>query len=182
MMKSAFIEVTDAAFMVLAAEMEFKKLKKYEIFIKAGEIPVELAFCIKGLFRYYYIDYNGNEYTKHFCPEGNIIISYSAMIKRKASKFNIEALEDSEIAVLSYDTFLKCEKNYPDLKELEFNLMQKIYCMKEYRESELLTKESKERYEDFITDYPYLPKRIKQHQIASYIGVSPVTLSRLKKE
>lgn len=177
---SIFPKLTIEMAQLLLPFIQIKQIKKHTFFIAKGDIPSEFAFCFSGLFRYYYIDYQGVEYTKHFAKDGNLIISYSAMIRQEESKFYIEALENSVVGTINYKKYQECRTQSPLLKNFEFEMMLEIYCLKEYRESQLLTKSPKERYLDFIREDNTLIGRVKQHQIASYIGVSPVTLSRLK--
>jgi len=79
-----------------------KHYAKGEKFISAGDIPNRFAINLKGLFRYYYTGEDGREFTKGFFPEQTFLSSYSAMIQILPSRFNIEAMEDSQILVILY--------------------------------------------------------------------------------
>lgn len=159
-----------------------KHLVKGEHFIRAGEVPGKLAFNLQGLFRYYYLDKKGNDYTKGFLPEGSPITSYSAMIQDRESHFSVEALEDSVLAVFSYGDWKQLLNQHPCWKELLIVLLEKGYCAKETREREFLLLDAEEKYKTFIRTFPHIENRIKQHFIASYLGITPVALSRVRRK
>lgn len=156
-------------------------ISKGENFLLAGSVPQKFAFVEKGLFRYYYADDKGNEFTKGFFPENNFIVSYSAMIRQSHSFYTIEALEDSIIYVIDYQQWQKLYGGHPGWSQFLIKLLEKGYMKKESRERELLLYGAEARYKIFINEYPQLEHRIKQHQIASYLGITPVALSRIRK-
>jgi CRP-like cAMP-binding protein len=159
-----------------------KKLAPYEYFIEAGTIPKKLAFVIFGLFRYVYNDDKGMEYTKGLIPEYGFISSYSAMITESPSYFAIEALEESLIFEFSYMKWLEIRESNPYWYKFLLALVEKGYITKEKRERELLLLDAETRYKDFLRDYPGMDKRIKQHIIASFLGIQPESLSRIRKK
>ena len=158
-----------------------KTLKKGAVFIKEGQIPRKFGFVIKGLFRYYYINDKGNECTKGFFPESTFLSSYSAMIQNRASYFTIEALEDSICWVIDYHQWQTLYRGHPCWSHLLVKLLEHAFCMKETRERELLLFDAEKRYKLFLQNYPGLTERVKQHIIASYLRITPVALSRLRK-
>jgi CRP-like cAMP-binding protein len=159
-----------------------KNLYKGEFFIQEGEIPNKFAFNLKGLFRYYYVNKKGNEFTKGFFPENTIISSYSAMIQNRASFFTIEALEDSTVAVIQFSDWKMLFKNHTCWKEFLIATLEKNYCIKESREREFLLLDAEDRYNSFLKSFPGLDKRVKQHLLASYLGITPVALSHLRNK
>ncbi len=156
-------------------------LPKGAFFIRAGEQPQKLGLVLKGLFRYLYIDREGNEYTKSFLPEGNFLTAYSSMIKGEGSYFFIEALEDSEILVFSYADWQNLRAAGTVWKDFLLVQLERAFMMKEQRERDLLLFDAETRYLNFTRDFPGLITRIKQHQVASYLGIKPESLSRIKK-
>ncbi len=158
-----------------------QSLKKGEDYIRAGESPRKIAFVKSGLFRYYYTSENGIEYTKGFFDKGSVLSAYDAVLEGKPSYFTIEALEDSVIESVSYDPFLKLFDEDPCWNEFLVALIQKGYIAKVTRERELLLLDAAQRYENFLKRYPDLEKRVRQHIIASYLGIAPESLSRIRK-
>lgn len=161
---------------------ESRFYSKGDYFISAGEIPNKFAFTVSGLFRYFYIDSDGNEFTKGFFPEKSVLSSYSAMIHKRPSYFYIEALEDSIVQVIYNRDWEKLLEQEPCWKDYLIALLQKGYCVKEAREREFLLLDAETRYKNFLATFPGLEKRIKQHYIASYLGITPVALSRIRRK
>ncbi|MEN8250440.1 MAG: Crp/Fnr family transcriptional regulator [Bacteroidota bacterium] len=160
----------------IATIKEFKKGQKY---IQEGEIPDSLGFVISGLFRSYYQTQAGKEFTKHFTEEANLVISYSALVEKRESYFTIEALEDSIVFDFNYKDWEEHIKDDSDFQKISVKFIQQAFTLKENRERDFLLLDAAQKYENFIRNHPSLARRVKQHMIASYLGISPVTLSRL---
>jgi CRP-like cAMP-binding protein len=158
-----------------------QNIPKGNIFIRAGSVPNKFAFIVNGLFRYYYANENGSEFTKGFFRERNFITSYTAMVKSRPSYYSVQALEDSDLLVVDYAQWQNLYQSSFCWMNLIFALVEKGYMKKEARERELLVLNAEERYRVFLNEYPDLEKRIKQHMIASYLGITPVALSRIRK-
>jgi len=158
-----------------------KEFSKGEYFIREGEIPNKFAYNCRGLFRYY-IDSDGNDFTKGFFPANTIISSYSAMIHNRGSYFNIEALEDSTLLIINFDDWQHLFKGHVCWKTFLIAMLETGYCTKETRERKFLLCDAETRYRSFLNNFPDLDKRIKQHYIASYLGITPVALSRIRKK
>src|SRR5688572_24452171 len=97
----------------LVAVVQPLSLKRGDTFIREGDVPKKFAFVNTGLFRYFYANQKGNEFTKGFFPENSFITSYSAMIKEKPSYYTIEALEDSDISIIDYAQWKPLFNNHP---------------------------------------------------------------------
>lgn len=177
-----FSNVTDSQIEEFYKITKLKDFAIGESFVKEHEAPSKLAFNVKGLFRYYYIDNDCNEFTKGFFPENTFISSYSAMIQNRTSFFTIEALEDSSLLVFNYSDFMQLVNKHDSLKLFLIKMLEMGYCHKEAREREFLLFDAKTRYKLFLKNFPGLEKRIKQHLIASYLGITPVALSRIRKK
>ena len=159
-----------------------KSIDASDYFIRAGEIPIKIAFVSKGLFRYVYTNDKGDEFTKAIMPENNFISSYSAMALIKPSYFSIEALEDSQLLEICWSDFILLQKD--DIFWVKFLLkfIEKGYIVKEKRERDLLLLDAETRYKNFLAEYPGMDQRVKQGIIASYLGIQPETLSRIRKK
>lgn len=166
----------------IRAICSIRQLAKGEHFIRAGEIPAKMAFNLQGLLRYYYLDKKGNDFTKGFFAEGAPITSYSAMIQNRESYFSIEALEDSVLVVFAYSDWKQLLNKHECWRQLLILLLEKGYCAKETREREFLVLDAEEKYRIFIRSFPDIENRIKQHYIASYLGITPVALSRIRRK
>ena len=104
------------------------------------------------------------------------------MVEKRPSYFAIQALEDSVIEVVDYLRLLEVISEHVCLKDLVIALLQKGFITKETREREFLLLDAEERYFKFKERFPALEKRIKQHIIASYLGIAPESLSRIRKK
>ncbi len=165
----------------LVAISRVQKIEAGAFFIRAGEQPRQMGIVLSGLFRYLYLDGEGNEYTKAFMPELNFLTSYSSMIRGEASYYFIEAMEASEVLVFSYLDWKALKDSSPAWKDMLIKLLEKGYGAKEKRERDLLFLDAETRYRDFCAAYPGLESRVKQKEIASYLGIKPESLSRIKK-
>ena len=157
-------------------------VKKNEFFIKAGENPDKFGLIISGIFRYFYIDNDGKEYTKYFALEDDLLISYSAILLGEVSRFYIEALENSEILISSFKTFNELTENNLSWNKIARKLTEQQYIKKEIREYQFLFDDAETRYLQFLKEYPDLIERVKHYHIASYLGITPVALSRIRKK
>lgn len=158
------------------------KITKGDYYIREGQIPKKFAFVEKGLFRYLYINNKGTEFTKNFILENNFVSAYSAMISKQPSRMFIEALEDSYIYDINYADWLELKKGHECWNRFLVLILEKAFSTKEIRERDLLLLEAQERYDIFKKEFPTLENRIKQHQIASYLGISPISLSRIRNK
>lgn len=159
-----------------------RMVSKGDNFISEGQFPKSIGFVNAGLFRYYYVDGDGVEYTKSFFDKGMVISSYSAILENRPSYFTIQALEDSEIEVVPYREFYQMFSEHPCWNEFLVALLQKAYLIKETREREFLLLDAEHRYKAFLRRFPTLEKRVPQHIIASYLGIAPESLSRVRKK
>jgi CRP-like cAMP-binding protein len=156
--------------------------KKGDLFLRAGELSDLAALNCKGIFRLYYIDQDGNDFTKGFSTEGKFVISYSALVQRRPSFFNIEAVVDSEVFQFSYSKWR--DQMEADIRwyPFAFRLVESVYIMKEMREKSFLLDDAKTRYKDFRNHFPNLEGSVKQYHIASFLGITPETLSRIRND
>lgn len=159
-----------------------KQIRKDDIFIHAGEYPKTIGFVIEGLFRYFYTNNEGVEFTKGFFMDNTIISSYSAILENRGSYFTIEAMEDSIIEQVNYEKFNALFSEHPCWNKFLLPVIQKGYIVKEEREREFLLYDAEQRYRAFLKKYPGLDQRIKKQIIASYLGIMPESLSRIRKK
>ncbi len=154
---------------------------KGKFFIREGEIPKKFAYVNSGLFRYLYIHKNGNEFTKGLITEHNFISAYSAMISQTPSFFYIEALEDSNVFEIPYPKWQTLLASDAFWVKFLLSFIEKGFTKKEKRERDLLLLDAESRYLGFLEEFPGLDKRISQGIVASYLGIQPESLSRIKK-
>lgn len=153
---------------------------KGELFVRAGEVPEQIAFLDAGLMRLFYIRADGEEFTKSFLPEGEIVGAYSALLRREPSRLWIDALEDSSLLAAPYREYTRLAEIHPCWQIINRKIAEALFIKKEQREASLLLDNAETRYRTFLAEYPNLEHRLKQHQIASYLGITSVSLSRIR--
>ena len=172
-------------------ERELLKLKKLctlsqinkgDHFIRQGDNTTKFAFVSSGLFRFVYLSEDGKEFTKSFIDKKSFLTSYSSLLENRESFFSIEALEDSTLILIDFYAWKRLFEDEISWNKLYIKLLEKLYIQKEEREKEFLLYDAKERYEIFLEKFQNLDKRVKQYQIASYLGITSVALSNLRKE
>jgi CRP-like cAMP-binding protein len=155
-------------------------LRRGEYVLRAGETPRSLAFVESGLLRLYYLDADGREFTKSFCTEGEVVAAYSALLLGRPSRLFIEALEDSRLLVADYHAYQELAAGHPCWAAVSQHRAEALFIKKEQREAALLLDDAETRYRQFLADHPGLEARVRQHHIASYLGITPVALSRIR--
>ena len=157
-------------------------LERGDFFVHAGDVPKTIGFVISGILRLYYVDRDGNEYTKSFCAENSFVAAYSALLLQQPSRLFIQALEDTKLLIADYSAYRVLSENHACWQALNCKIAEILFIKKEKRESALLLDNAKIRYLSFQEEYPGLETRIRQHHIASYLGITPVTLSRIRAQ
>jgi CRP-like cAMP-binding protein len=155
-------------------------LAKDAFFLLAGDVPERIGYVRSGLLRLYYIDRDGAEANKHFCLENSMAISYGAFVQREPSPFFIQALEDCRLLTIDYDTYVDLVDGHPCWQVFARKLAEMLFALKQRRESAFLLDDAKQRYLQFLEDYPGLEDRLSQYHIASYVGITPESLSRIR--
>lgn len=161
---------------------EAKKVQKNQFLLQYGEICRYIYFVEKGLLKMYSIDKNGKEHIIQFAPESWLISDRSSLYFNEKSVYYIEAVEDSEILMLPPDFINRVTEGFPNSLEQSDILLQKHIKSLQDRINSLLAETAEERYMKFITMYPDLLLRVPQWMIASYLGITPESLSRVRKE
>ncbi len=159
--------------------LEFKRGQQ---FLDQDDTESRIAYIAKGLFRYYYLTPKGDDITKHFSTEGDFVSSYASLIYQRPSAYGIVAEEDATILVIDKDTYLGLLESGGPWERIARHYTEHIYNLKELREASLLLLDAKARYIDFCLRYPYLKDRVKQKHLATFLGLHPVTLSKLRKD
>ncbi|WP_434683946.1 Crp/Fnr family transcriptional regulator [Pseudanabaena minima] len=178
----SLIQLTESEANQAVRIFQLSTLNQGEFFVRAGDIPQTIGFVISGILRLYYVDDGGNESTKSFCDENSFVAAYSALLMRQPSRLFIQALEDSKILVADYSTYRSLSESQIKLQQLNCKIAESLFIKKERRESALLLDDAKTRYLSFLEEYSGLEVRLKQHHIASYLWMTPVTLSRIRAQ
>jgi CRP-like cAMP-binding protein len=158
------------------------RLRRGAFFMQAGDIPQSIGFLVSGVMRLYYMDEHGREYTKSFCVPPDVVSAYSALLLGVPSRLFIDALEDSVLLMAPYDAFVSLAAMHVCWEVAQRKIAERLFIKKEQRESTLLLDDAQTRYLAFLDQYPGLEQRVKQYHIASYLGITPVSLSRIRAQ
>ena len=155
-------------------------LKKNDYLAKEGEYSTKLSFLTKGVMRAFYRNNEGNEYNKTFFTSSNLAGAYSSLITHHKNFINIQCLTTCTLQVADFGEITKLYDRYPKVERLARIISEQFFVIKEKREIELVTLEASERYEIFQKEHPNLENLIPQYHIASYLGITPTQLSRIR--
>jgi CRP-like cAMP-binding protein len=165
----------------IAPLFRMKTYKKNDFFIQAQEAPINFGVVTSGLFRLYYIDDDGKEWVKTFRATSQLIGTYAEMLQSLPSRTFIQALTESEVAVVNAKDFMDYTQDKLCWQVLQKRIAEWHFIQKENREYEFLKLSALERFENFKKDYANVYKSIPDYHIASYLGITAQALSRLQK-
>ncbi len=157
-----------------------KRYKKKALFLKPGNIAIYSGYVAEGAFREYYNDKNGREFNKAFCFKGDFTGSYYDLHLQKPSLVSIEALADSSVVVIDHNKYQKLVQSDTFWLRVSYALAHHLLMKKFERELQLLTLTAAERYEWLQKRYPELEQLVPSYHIASYLGITPISLSRIR--
>lgn len=178
----SFVAFTDEEWALFAEPLRLRSLKKKESFVTAGEVCTEIGFVISGSLRFYFLK-DGIEVSSYFCFGSELVTSYGSFLKRAPSAMSIDAIGDSLLIVLSCDALqqlMQLPQLSLKLERMGRRIAEYLVCCYEERVASFLTQSAEERYASMLIRMPDLLQRIPQHQIANYLGVTPVSLSRIR--
>jgi len=155
-------------------------LSKGEVLVQQGAIDQSLYLIETGLLKATYLTYDGHEFIKSFLQEGELIGNLTSCLTGEPSTFSIICLEDTQLIKIPFKQFEKLSKKNSALAQMIIDTLLKIIRKKELREYELLCLDAKSRYENILARHPDIYDRITQNDIARFIGITPVALSRIR--
>ncbi|MBN2435798.1 MAG: Crp/Fnr family transcriptional regulator [Spirochaetes bacterium] len=166
----------------LRSNTRIRNISRSCYYLRAGEQSANFGYVASGLFRFCYCDCEGKDYTAWFADENSFIPSFASVSKGIASRFSIEALEDSQVAEFPISVLNELENSSESARSLSRNFLLEALLEKEKREASLVLDDAITRYRDFQSRFSHIEKRLKLHHVASYLGISPVSLSRIRKK
>lgn len=156
--------------------------KKGDILLHAGDYCQNSFFVEKGLLRMYSISPNGKEHIIQFAPENWLVMDRSSVHFGEKADYYVDAIEDSKIVVLNQNFFIQLQKDCPETISNHITLLHNHTRNMQKRINLLLGANAGERYLDFAKTYPNITMRVPLWMIASYLGITPESLSRVRKE
>ncbi|MVN20332.1 Crp/Fnr family transcriptional regulator [Mucilaginibacter arboris] len=159
---------------------QHKTYRKKTLLLSEGQVCNFEAYLVKGCVKRYYIDPNGDEVILQFAVEDWWVSDMVSFTEQVPSHLYIETIEETELLQITYPNKELLFKQVPQLERVFRLLVQRAYSVLENRFFTGLTASAEERYLNFIKKYPILPQRVPQYQIASYLGITPEALSRIR--
>jgi CRP-like cAMP-binding protein len=159
-----------------------KKLRRRQYLLQEGDVWKYYAFVAKGCLRSYHLDEKGVERIMKFSVENWWAGDRDSLVNGTPSTTNIDALEDAVLIMFKKEDFEQLCQQIPELNKVVNTLVHRSYIAANHRIQAAISYTTEEKYRDFIEKYPDLMNRIPLHMIASYLGVTPETLSRVRSQ
>ena len=160
----------------------YRKYRKRQYLLHEGQVNPYTSFIIKGLIRMYEVDEKGQEHVVKFAMENWWTGDGYSFYNSIPSVFNIDCLEDTEVLQITLPKLEMLYKEVPKLERYYRIIFQNAFFVSMKRTSGSLVKSAAERYEEFLAKYPDIDQRVPNHQIASYLGITPQSLSRIRSQ
>jgi CRP-like cAMP-binding protein len=159
-----------------------RRFAKNDYLIRAGEVAKNFYFIVEGLVRFFYSTPDGKEFNKSFALEDGFAGSFHSLILQAPCPFFIQTLETTNTLVLPNQLLRELYERHACWERLGRRNAENLVLLKEAREKELLLDALETRYSRFLKEYPGLLDRIPQYHIASFLGVTNVALSRIRRK
>ncbi|WP_264536670.1 Crp/Fnr family transcriptional regulator [Flavobacterium sp. N1736] len=173
---------TDQEMELITSVSKIKKLRKRHYLLQEGDIWKFNAFVCKGFLRTYFVDDKGGEHIMNFAPENYWTGDRESLTNGSPSKYNIDALEDSEVLLINKVDFDMLCKAIPVFNDLINTILHNSFLASQQRIHSNITSSAEEKYNNFITRQSHIANRIPLHMIASYLGISAETVSRIRTQ
>ncbi len=158
-----------------------KKLRKKQYLLQEGDVCKAFAFIEKGALKAYSVDDSGNEHIIQFGLEGWIISDLYSFLTGEPATYNIDAIEDAELVLISKSAHEELLQKFPKYETFTRMNITGAYLAMQKRLNSIISSPLEERYANFTALYPEIVQRVPQHMIAAYMGLTPETLSRIRR-
>lgn len=175
------IDISDKEFEDYLGRCIQKTIRRYEVVSRPGVVPNEIFFINKGLIRVIITGNDGVEHSLHFALENQFIADYSAFLLKQPSLYTLQTEEETDVVVMPRAAIDWGYKNLKQGDKLGRLIAEFYFIYHDNRLKNLYFRTPKERYDTITEVFPNIHNRVPQHMIASYLGITPVHLSRLKK-
>jgi CRP-like cAMP-binding protein len=167
---------------LISSVCKVRQLRKRQHLLQEGDVWKFHAFVSCGFLRTYSIDEKGNEHIMNFSPENHWTGDRASLDSGSASRFNIEAVEDSSVVLITNQNFQDLCNQILQFAILVNSILNKSFVVSQDRIHANISLSAEEKYINFLRKYPDISNRIPQHMIASYLGIRPETLTRIRRD
>jgi CRP-like cAMP-binding protein len=178
---SNYITVSEEDIQVIEQLFSKKELKENDYLLKSGNVCQEYVFVDKGLLRHC-INNDGKEVVYYFSAESDFVCDYESFISRTSSVKSIIAMEDTVVFSISYNNLQQFYSKIPNGEKFGRLYLESVFSKTINHIVSTFTESAEQRYLDFLTTFKHIQHRIPQYYIASFIGVTPQSLSRIRKQ
>ena len=173
--------ITDEEFEIIKSLCIVKQLRKKQYLLQEGDVWKYNAFICQGCMRVYRVDDKGLEHIISFAIENHWTGDRESLLSGNPARSNIDAIEDSTVLLITKENFETICKEIPAFSEMVNNILHRSFVASQNRIHAAITYTAEEKYLNFIKTSPEIASRVPQHMIASYLGISAETLSRVRK-
>ncbi|MDB5127321.1 Crp/Fnr family transcriptional regulator [Mucilaginibacter sp.] len=173
--------MTDDEFALVKAAFTPKKIRKKQYLLQEGDVCKHLSFIIKGAMRQYTVDEKGNEHIVRFGIENWWMADRESFEFSTPTIYYIDALEDTELLQVSLANLTELKQTFPGMNKLTLALDKRGHIAAQKRITAAISLTAEEKYQNLFKIHPIFFQRFPQAMIASYLGISPETLSRIRK-
>ncbi|MDM9630118.1 Crp/Fnr family transcriptional regulator [Robiginitalea aurantiaca] len=173
------IPINEDELQAFADLIERRSLRKKEHLLQQGEISRHFILVESGMLRQYYYK-NGKEVTEHFAVEGKPIWCIESLFREAPTELMVEVLEDGIFGLVPYGSFKNLAQKYPGLFQILIRMLEGSLVQSQQKADSWKFESARDRYERFLREYPEASKRASINHIASYLLLSPETLSRVR--
>lgn len=177
-----YVSISEEEFEECKLLFKYKKFRKHQYILQNGEISRHETFILSGCTRTYEVDDKGQEHIVQFGMETWWVGDLHSFLTNTPSRYNIDCLEDTEVLQIPRVEMEMMYDRVPKLERFFRILLQKAYVASVDRINSNLSKPATQRYHEFIEKYPLLEQRVPNHQIASFLGITPQSLSRIRSQ
>ena len=172
-------DLSNAEIGLILNKFETKIIKKKTILLAANEIAKEIYLVVRGCLRLYYVK-DGVDISAYFFTEGMFAGAYDSFISKQPSRHYIETLENSELLSINFMNFSKLFDEFPKMNEFVRKILEDRFISLHKLFTSQILDSPEERYLNLLKDNPDLVNRVPQHYIATFLGITPVSLSRIR--
>ena len=174
--------LTDEEEVLVAEIFKPKKLRKRQYFLQEGEVCKYVGFIVNGALRQYSVDDKGTEHIVHLYIENYWAGDRESSIMLTPSRYNIDAWEETELLIITRAEMMDLMQKIPSLNEMIRIMDERNAITNQRRLNSTISNTAEKRYEEFADNHPQFIQRFPQHLIASYLGITKETLSRIRKQ
>ena len=179
--RKSSVNLTEDERNLIMTKLKPKKLRKRQYFLQEGEVCNYMGFIVKGATRMFAVDEKGHEHILHFGLEDWWVGDYESFYLLTPSKYFVEALEEVDMILVTNEQLQELDRTIAAIAGMLESLNRGAAIANNRRMHAAISFTAEERYEDLARTYPHFFQRFTQNMIASYLGISPATLSRIRK-